>query len=188
MTFGIKAVVVALLLLAPPSSAADWSIDALAAALEEQPKGQVAFTETRHISYLSAPLVSRGTLQFENGILRKVVTAPAPETFEIRDDELLHADADNNVTRIGIDDQPVLQSLAVILRAVLSGRLEPTRTFFNLSLSGERAHWDLRLFPHAEKLRDRLDAIVLSGAGGRLSEIVIAEKNGDKTVITLRDE
>lgn len=188
MTFGAKALVVVLLALAAPAGAAEWSVDALGAALRQDPSARVAFTEERHISYLKVPLVSRGVLQFKDDVLRKTVTSPTNETFEIRQHEVVHIGPGDETTRIALVGQPVLQSLAVILRSILTGNLEPVRNQFDMSLSGNSAHWDLDLSPRTNELRHHLDRVALSGTRGRLDEIVVAERNGDRTVISIRDE
>ena len=188
MTFGRNALIAVVILWTSVASADDWTIDVLAMALQKNDTHQVAFTEYRHISYLSAPLIARGTMDFTDGVLRKDIIAPQPERFEIRENFLIHIDNDDNVTRIKIEDHPVVHSLVITLRATLSGQFAPLRDYFNLVLSGSRADWEMAMYPHTEKLRASLSAVTLRGVGGRLTEIAIAELNGDNTVIKVQND
>ncbi len=188
MTFGRNALIAVVILWTSVASADDWTIDVLATALQKSDAHQVAFTEYRHISYLKAPLISQGMMDFTDGVLRKDIIAPKSEHFEIRENVLIHSDNDDNVTRINIEDHPVVHSLVITLRSVLSGRFAPLRDYFNLVLSGNRTDWEMVMYPHTEKLRASLSAVTLRGIGGRLTEISIAELNGDNTVIKVEND
>lgn len=188
MISGIRTLSAVILLWAGAASAAGWTLDALAEALQGRTADQVRYTERRDIEYLSQPLLSEGVMRLDGGVLLKRVTAPDPETFEVRDDEVVHTDADKTETRFDIDRNPVLRGLVMTLRAVLGGDMAPLRDLFALELSGTEQAWQLAMTPRDGMLREHLRVIRLDGSGGDVRRIRIDERNGDKTVIQIEHE
>lgn len=189
MISGLRTLAAAILLwtIAAPA-VADWTAEDLSATLKSRDADQVRFKERRDISYLSQPLVSEGIMRLEDGVLIKSVTAPEPETFEVRDKKIVHIAADKSETRFDIAEHPVLQALAVTLRAVLDGDLAPLRTLLTLEVSGAQSGWTLRMSPRDGPLRDHLRDIVIEGRGADVGRIAIDQRNGDKTVIQIEHE
>lgn len=173
---------------ATSAAASGWTLDELAAALQGRTSDQVRYTERRDISYLSQPLFSEGVMRFEDGVLLKNVTAPDPETFEVRGDQVIHTDADKTETRFDIGRNPMLRGLVVTLRAILGGDMAPLRDLFDLELSGDENAWQLAMTPREGVLRDYLRVIALDGRSGDVRQIRIDERNGDKTVIQIEHE
>lgn len=188
MISGIRTLAAVILFFASAASASGWTLDTLAAALQGRTADQVRYTERRDISYLSQPLFSEGVMRFKDGVLFKKVMAPDPETFEVRDGEIVHTDAGKNETRFDLDRSPMLRGLVVTLRAVLGGDMAPLRELFDLDLSGDEDAWQLAMTPRDGILRDHLRVIELGGGGGDVRLIRIHERNGDKTVIQIEHE
>lgn len=170
------------------TAAGNWTLNELTDALQRGPSDHVGFTEHRHIRYLSDTLVSSGTMHFTDGVLFKKVTSPEAETFEIRNDQVIHTNAADEKTRIDVNEYPVLRGLVVTLRAVLGGNINSLRDLFDLGLSGMEKDWTLVMTPLGEALSGNLRKIVLQGSAGQVQTIQIDERNGDKTVIKVEHE
>jgi len=167
------------LALALSTTATAWDVETLGAALADNQGGRVAFTETRHTAYLTAPVELSGVLVREGERLEKHVLAPAPETFIISGGSAEITTATGERHSLALNDHPLLRGLAAALRAALTGQTDRLQRDFDLSLEGDETDWRLRLFPRADDLRITLQEIVLGGRNGQVGLIRIEERNGD---------
>ena len=178
------------LLLAPPASAAEQAEQSLVSVMEALSKigaSKAAFIEERHVSFLSTPLILEGTLSYEAGLLEKHALSPKEELMRIEGDRLTITAGDNSDrTEVRLSDYPALDLFITALRATLRGDLPKLESLFDVDFASETASWRLRLTPKQEKFRDILTSAEFWGAGSRISQLDVLERNGDRTIIKLR--
>jgi hypothetical protein len=75
----------------------------------------------------------------------------------------------------------ILRHVSRIFRALFEPNMAELDQYFSTSITGERAHWELKLEPRAG-LRAAFKGISVRGSKF-VEEVNIAEANGDKTTI-----
>ncbi len=174
------------LLLATVPVRADWDMDTLSRALAAQTDTRVDFREERHVSYLTESLLLTGYVVRKGKRLEKHVLAPITESFVIDGDRVEVETAQGEHHLFDLEDHPMLQGLAMALRAGLSGDFTGIRDTFDIRQQGDAVDWTLHFVPHAGKLREVLREVTLSGADGKIDRIRIEAVGGDTSVMHLR--
>lgn len=185
MISGFRASLIVSLLLAAVPARADWDLETLSRALATQTATRVDFREERHVSYLSESLLLSGYVARKGERLEKHVLAPITESFVIDGDQVEVETAKGEHYLFDLEDHPMLQGLAMALRAGLSGDFTGLRDTFDILQEGDAADWTLHLVPHTEKLREVLREVTLSGAAGKITRIRIEGADGDASVMHL---
>ena len=171
-------------LLASPAFAADFELTALMEMLALVPAAKDSFTETKHSTVLSTPLVLKGTLVYVRpDRLEKNVLAPYEERTII---------AGNSVT---IDNRTLMQSRTFSLassapvsafvesmRATLAGDRAALERHYSVRLEGQPEDWTLTLMPREQKLASLVKRIRIAGVRERLKRIEVEETPGDRSV------
>lgn len=185
MIFGFRAFFILSLLLATVPAHAEWDLDALSRALAAQTAARLDFREERHVSYLTENLVLSGYVARKGERLEKHVLAPITESFVIEGDQIEVETAKGDHYILDLEDHPMMQGVAMALRAGLSGDFTRLHGTFNIREEGDAAGWTLHLVPHTEKLREVLREVTLSGAAGKINRIRIEGVDGDTSVMHL---
>jgi len=173
------------LALLPPPAASAFSLEELAQHLAAVSQSIATFDETKTISTLTEPLTRQGTLRFERpDRLEMQVTRPYPERIEIAGDTLT-IETRRGRSQASLATQPALAAWVTSLRATLAGDTASLTSHFDVALTGDAAHWTLRLVPRDAALRARVKRIEMAGAGARISRYEIDEVNGDRTVLDI---
>jgi hypothetical protein len=164
-----------------------FSVAQLQLLLRTMPHAEVRFTELRESRWLATPVESSGTLRSSAGMLERQVELPRRETWRILDDRMqLGTPGSDQVLEIALENAPAVAALALTLRSVMAGNLEPLNADFQLLLSGDEHDWTLQLTPQRPDVARQLRQISVMGAGRRLSAIVVVESQGDRTTTRLR--
>jgi len=143
---------------------------------------ELAFDEVRESPWLGTPLTSRGTLHAGGQQLEKRITHPRVETWRLLPDRIEWVGTDaSQVREIRLADAPALAALADTLRHVVAGDLLALERDFRLELSGDALAWTLRLQPLPTSAARPIDYLELQGARGRLQQIVLVERQGERT-------
>lgn len=154
--------------------------------LATAPVAEVAFTEKKYSSLLSAPVVSSGKLAYRRpDIVEKIIESPRKERYRFVDDELLLS-RNGEEKRIPLSSRPLLSAFAASLRGVLGGDLALLRNHYQLALQGNEATWVLELTPLDEETGRYVSRIVVSGHAGRIEQIEVRETSGDRSVLQVR--
>lgn len=154
--------------------------------LAATPAMEVAYTEKKYSSLLSAPVVSSGRLLYRRpDVVEKNIESPRKERYRFAGDELLLM-RNGAEKRISLSSQPLLSAFAASLRGVLGGDLALLGNYFQLSLQGEEPSWRLDMTPLDEETGRYVQRIVVSGRAGRIEQIEVHETSGDRSVLQVR--
>jgi hypothetical protein len=144
---------------------------------------EIGFREVRTTRLLKSPLVSSGRLRYApSGRLERETQKPMAETITI-DGMQVTVDRDGARTELSLPSGTPLAALVQTLRAVLGGQEAELDALYRSTAQGSLDRWTLALEPRTAE--GTVQAIRLSGSGGKVNEIEVLERNGDKTVTTL---
>ena len=154
--------------------------------LAASPAVEVAFTEKKFSSLLSAPVVSSGKLVYRRpDIVEKNIETPRKESYRFAGEELVMT-RDGKERRIPLSSQPLLGAFAASLRGVLGGDIDLLRKHYELSLQGDEPSWRLDMTPIDEQTRRYVQRVTVSGRAGRVGQIEVRESSGDHSVLRVR--
>jgi hypothetical protein len=145
---------------------------------------EVAFRERKELALLSMPLESEGVLYFsrpdrfarftlEPAFASLVVNGRQVSVREGRDGEPIDLSS-NPLTRVFVENFVVLWS----------GDREKLEALYDIEFSGDPERWNLRLVPRRTPLADAIVAITMTGDAGAMREMLVEEKDGDRTSTT----
>lgn len=142
------------------------------------------FVQEKHLRALAQPLTSQGrfVLARDHGLLWLLRTP-------LRQDYRINA---NGISRRDPDGWQALPSQSAsaqqnrLFFAVLQGDSSGLQRDFELSLSGDAEHWQLRLTPRSLLLKQIFTRIDITG-GRFVERIDLAETQGDSTVLRMQD-
>jgi len=177
-----------LLLLLPVSApAAQWGLDQLMRTLAAGGPAVVHYTEEKRLAVLDIPLITRGELRFvPPDFLERTVAGPDAESYQVRGSELrIQARGGAHTVRLG--DYPPLQAFIESFRATLNGDLATLRRYYQTELEGREAHWRLILTPRLAEMAAHVKRIVITGEHTRIGRIETLARDGDTTVMRLRE-
>lgn len=142
------------------------------------------FVQEKHLRALAQPLTSQGrfVLARDHGLLWLLRT-PLRQDYRI--------DASGIARRDPGGWQPLPSQSAGaqqnrLFFAVLQGDSSGLQRDFELSLRGDAEHWQLRLTPRSMLLKQIFTRIDITG-GRFVERIVLAETQGDSTVLRMQD-
>jgi len=182
------ATLLATLLATATSARADNFVDGIMTRIAALPARTAQFTEEKHLSSLSAPLVSQGRLAYRPpGHLEKDTDTPIRESLVIDGDTLTIAQADAAPRSIPLDESPVLRALADTLRAAVAGDMATLRSLYTVEIQGDATAWRLLLTPIGAGLRTALVRVTVDGSQTTLRQIDIQQVGGDEQRMTIRD-
>ncbi len=171
------------------AAAPGFDLAGLGALLQNTPRREVRFTETRESQWLQAPLRSSGTMRSSATMLEKRIESPRRETWRILDDRLQLIDPVSGAAKdLLLADAPAVVALAHALRRAMAGDLASLQHDFQLALSGDERQWRLQLTPRKASVARHLKQIELQGMRGRIDEIAIVESQGDRSVTRLHHD
>jgi hypothetical protein len=194
MTTGIRrpalgAILASLLALALPAGDAQTEFDLtrLMQELRQVKSARARFVESKQIAILMTPLESSGTLLYiAPRRLEKHVLFPRRESVILDGDTLVLESKDTGKRRtLLLQEHPVAWAFAEGLRSTLAGDLETLRRFYDVSLEGSRARWELRLKPTEPRLKALVSEIVARGSDAWIDAIEVQEAGGDRAVMTI---
>ena len=175
-----------LMVIANACRAADADLINLMKLLATMPATEVAFTEKKFSSLLAEPVISSGKLVYRRpDIVEKNIDVPRKESYRFAGDTLLLV-RNGAEKKIVLSSQPLLSAFAASLRGVLGGDLVLLRNYYQLSLQGELTSWRLDMVPIDEDTSRYVQRITVSGHSGRISQIIVNETSGDRSVLQVR--
>jgi hypothetical protein len=155
--------------------------------LQASPRASVEFQESRESPWLSAPVVSRGTMRSTAASLEKRVESPRPETWRLLADRIeWQAGAGGPVKQILFKDAPALAALSDLMRRVVSGDIVALQRDFNIQVSGDERVWRAQLTPTTPGVGRQIEQVELQGTGRTLQVIIVAQRQGERTTTRLQ--
>jgi hypothetical protein len=147
-----------------------------------------AYTEERHVHYLTEPVQAAGELRYRSpGHLEMLVRQPKPESFFYQDGVLTIDGGGASGREISVDSQILLSTLFTALVGTLSGDESKLRGAFDLFFSDSDCAWRLTMIPKAERVRGKVEGVEIRGTKERIEQIVFTLANGDRSVLTIRE-
>jgi hypothetical protein len=173
-----------LLWIVSPCRAAAPDPARLVAAMQRTPPARTAYTEVRFSGLLERPLILHGELEYLGpGKLAKRVDAPYRETMTVADGQASVRRGDRPERRFALAQAPELDGFLRGFAALLGGDAATLAADFELAASGDARHWRLVLTPRDARLKRRIAAIEVDGAGGDARCFHTREADGDASVL-----
>lgn len=153
----------------------------------EYPVVRARFTQTRTMSALKKPLITRGTLIYSrrDGVLWRI-EAPYAVTYVLGESRVAEIGADGTRRERDAREIPGLAQVAKVFRALLGSDVAVLHNLFDAKASGGPDRWEIALTPHVPEVKRHLNGMRLTG--GRFVEMVqVDEAGGDVTRLNLHD-
>jgi len=184
MSCRFRLLVAGLLILSNGSASACELSDVLKARADIA-ESNAAYTEERHIRYVTAPIAAAGQLRYKApDHLEMNVATPKPESFIYQDGVLTVANAGRDIS---VESEALLSALFAALVGTLSGDEARLREKFDVFFTDNACAWRMTLVPKQERVRAKVDGIEIAGNSGSIGEILLKLANGDRSVLTIRE-
>ncbi|WP_460417326.1 outer membrane lipoprotein carrier protein LolA [Pseudomonas sp. microsymbiont 2] len=177
----VPALLTLLLLLISPLAQA-FTLDDLQKQLSEPAVVKGPFIQEKHLRALPQPLLSKGrfVLARDHGLLWLLQT-PLRQDYRIDADGIARRDPSGWQT---LPSHSAGAQQNRLFFAVLQGDSSGLQRDFELNLTGDATHWQLRLTPRSLLLKQVFERIDISG-GRFVERIELSETQGDSTVLRL---
>jgi Outer membrane lipoprotein carrier protein LolA-like len=148
-------------------------------------ESNAAYTEERHIHYVTAPVKAAGNLSYKApDHLEMNVQTPKPESFIYQDGVLTVGEGGRDIS---VESEALLSALFAALVGTLSGDESKLRDRFDVFFTDTECNWRMTLVPKQERVRAKVDGIEIAGRDGSIGEILLKLANGDRSVLTIRE-
>ncbi len=161
---------------------------ALVSGLKRDLPARTAYVEVRFSHMYDRALVAHGELEYLGpGKLGKRVDKPYEETTTIADGQVTVQRGKRKPRQISLDRVPELEGFLRGFSALLGGDAKALEHDFDLSSSGDQAHWQLMLSPKDKRLKKRIDALRVDGAGDKARCFSIIDADADVSILMVED-
>lgn len=145
------------------------------------PGVEAVFEERKELALLAAPLETHGVIYFvPPDRFARFTTAPGESALVVRGDDVqLREGAD--AQQIDLSGNRVARVFVENFVALWSGDRERLERLYALEILGAREAWELRLVPRRAPLADVIASITLRGDRDAMRELVVLERDGDRT-------
>ena len=155
----------------------DWILRRMA----RTPGVEAPFEETKELALLAAPLESRGVIYFvPPDRFARFTTSPGESALIVVGDEVRLREGGGSV-EIDLSRSRMARVFVDNFVALWSGDRERLERLYSPELRGTRERWELRLVPRRAPLADWIAAITLRGDRDAMRELVVLERDGDRT-------
>ena len=169
-----------------PPTAGGWSLEALMAGLHQVRTASAHFVELKTVHMLNRPIQATGTLKYvAPDKLEKITVTPAPETIRLDGGTLTGKQANGDDFSVDIGGHSEIGALVEGIRSTLAGDLPTLRRYYEIVFTGGQDRWQIDLLPKDHWVREKVDRIRILGAGTVISNIVVDEKDGDRSEMTV---
>lgn len=150
---------------------------------------QCDFVQTKHLKMLNDKMVSKGIMFYQqSNCLRWEYTSPYTYTFILNNDKVLLKNKKRNDV-IDVNQNKVFKEIArIMMNSVVGNCLQDDKSFKS-SISVVGGEWVATLLPLRKDMKQMFQSIVLhfSQKQAVVTQVELTEKNGDKTVIELKN-
>jgi hypothetical protein len=142
---------------------------------------EASFRERKELGLLASPLESRGVIYFAApDRFARFTLRPGFTALVVSGDDVRLREGRDGET-VDLSDSPVARVFVENFVALWSGDRERLERLYVVEFLGDLEHWELRLVPRRKPLSDVIAAISLRGSADRLREMLVAERDGDRT-------
>lgn len=150
---------------------------------------QCDFVQTKHMKMLNNKMVSTGIMAYkQSDKLRWEYKKPYTYVFILNGTKVyLKKESQNDV--IDIKQNKVFKSIAEIMMNSVIGKCLTNNKEFKVSISDVNNQWVASLIPQKKELKQMYSKIILyfGKANSIIQKVEMIEKNGDKTIIELKN-
>jgi hypothetical protein len=169
---------------APESKPVAADARAIVASLERPAPARTPFSEVRFSGLLDRPLILHGELEYSGPAkLSRNVSAPYVEHMTIENGEASVQRGDNPPRKFSLSQAPELEGFLRGFAALLGGDADALQRDFEITASGGASAWHLKLTPRDDRLRRRVSALEVDGAGTSARCFHTIEADGDVNVL-----
>jgi Outer membrane lipoprotein carrier protein LolA-like len=186
--FALLAMLMALPVRAAPPD--PLSLDQLMTMLRGVPHVEARYIERRTMHALRAPIETRGTLRFDPPDRLEKLTDPnargVSDRLTIKGNQLtMDRGAGAAPVILKLNEHPEIGVLVDSIRATLSGDGAALRRTFDITLTGNAAHWQFVLQPRDAEARKILQWMRVTGYAERITEIDTQDGDGDQSELMI---
>jgi hypothetical protein len=141
------------------------------------------FADEKTIQVLKRPLKCSGSLVFcgKSGLYR-ASREPFVQEILVTSRGIAQRDAAGRIERLDVEKQPLAKGFIDAFLLVFSGDDKALAAEFELYFDGGESAWTMAFAPRKKPLARFVASLVVSGRRGVLSDLVVTEVNGDRTV------
>lgn len=150
---------------------------------------QCDFVQTKHLKMLNDKMVANGKMYYSRGNkLRWEYVAPYTYTFILNNTKVILSKGDRNDV-IDVNQSKVFREIARIMMNSVVGKCLDDEKDFQTSITATQTEWIATLIPQNKNMKQMFSKIVLHFNINKamVSTVEIIEKNGDRTVIELKN-
>jgi hypothetical protein len=145
------------------------------------------FVERKYVGMLTDPIEATGTLHYTApDQLEKMTTAPTQEVVKLDGDTLSGTrGTDGEDYSVSLSDHPEISAVVEGIRATLAGDLPALLHYYRVELRGQQSDWHLIMTPRNDRVRRLVTSIQIAGSGTNLARVDMAEKDGDRSEMSI---
>lgn len=150
---------------------------------------QCDFVQTKHMRMLNDKMVSRGRMYYvQPNKLRWEYTSPYTYTFVLNNSQVMMSRGRKNQV-IDVNQSKVFKEITRIMMNSVVGKCLNDGKDFKTSITGSSTEWIATLVPLKKNMKQMFKTIKIHFNKKRsmVSVVELLEKNGDRTVIELRN-
>ena len=145
------------------------------------PGVEAVFDERKELALLAAPLETRGVIYFvPPDRFARFTTSPGKSALLVTGDAV-HLREGSDAQEIDLSGNRVARVFVENFVALWSGDRDRLERLYAPELRGTREAWELRLVPRRAPLADVIARITLRGDRDAMQELIIEERDGDRT-------
>jgi len=142
---------------------------------------EAVFEERKELSLLAAPLETRGVIYFvPPDRFARFTTSPGQSALVVTGDAV-HLREGPDGKQIDLSGNAVARVFVENFVALWSGDRERLEALYRPEFLGTRDAWELRLVPRHAPMADVIAAITLKGDRDAMRELLVEERDGDRT-------
>ena len=150
---------------------------------------QCDFVQTKHLKLLNDKLVSKGKMYYQKSDkLRWEYLSPYTYMFILNADKVLLKNQKRNDV-IDVKQNKIFKEIARIMMNSVVGNCLTDDKSFKTSLTATSTEWIATLLPQRKDMKGMFQKIILhfNKQKGQVAQVELIEKNGDKTLIELKN-
>lgn len=164
-------------------------IKAIARSAESVSTLQCDIVQTKHMRMMQRGMVSKGSMKYcRPDRLRWEYASPYAYTFLLCEDKVVLC-KDGRKDMVDVARNRAMKELTSVMIGTMTGTALTDADAFDATVADEGRYWVVSLSPKKKDLRRMYTAILLkyNPATGNTERVEMTEKNGDRTVIELKN-
>lgn len=164
-------------------------IKAIARSAESVSTLQCDIVQTKHMRMMQRGMVSKGSMKYcRPDRLRWEYASPYTYTFLLCEDKVVLC-KDGRKDMVDVARNRVMKELTSVMIGTMTGTALTDADAFDATVADEGRYWVVSLSPKKKDLRRMYTAILLkyNPATGNTERVEMTEKNGDRTLIELKN-